>query len=58
MNLQNGQRLVRIPAFDKLKEGSAVLDKNDKILKYSRNIVSSRDTKVIWDWVRADQKGN
>ncbi len=57
MNLKNGHRMVRVPApIGRNTEGTAILDKEDKLVAYSRNIISANDKKAQFDWVRADQK--
>ncbi len=54
MKLANNLRLMRIPSPKGDKEGTGILDKNNKLVAYSPHIISLKENKPNWAWTRYD----
>lgn len=49
MKLASNLRLVRIG-----EKWSGILDSNDKLVAFAKRIISMKEVKPLWDWVRSD----
>ena len=57
MKLLHNHRVMRVPPATNCKtEGTAIVDENNKLVAYSRGIISIHDKNPVWDFVRKDNK--
>ena len=55
MQLREGERLMRVPSAHPNKgDGTAIVDKNNKLVAYATHIIGLNDRKPEWAWIRRD----